>query len=150
MPRLSDHPAFAPSILLGLGLAALGAAFNLGIQWNRQDRISEITTELRYRDELLPARVMKDRYDLYERIISEMQAKIAMGPIKDAEINGHIENLSGKLESVWQRQAQDMRDISGLAQRLSAIEARFDMLNKQVEIHNRQDFESERGEAHPR
>jgi hypothetical protein len=147
---MTDHPAFAPSILLGLGLATLGAAFNLGIQWNRQDRISEITSELRYRDELLPARVMKDRYDAYERIIADMQAKIALGQVKDAEINGHIEFLSNKLESVWQRQAQDQRDISGLAQRLSAIEARFDMLIKQVAVHDEHDFQSERGEAHPR
>jgi hypothetical protein len=147
---MTDHPAFAPSILLGLGLAALGAAFNLGIQWNRQDRISEITSELKYRDELLPARVMKDRYDTYERIIADMQGKIAMGPVRDAENAGHIENLNGKLDSVWQRQAQDQRDISGLAQRLSAIEARFDMLIGQVKIHDEHDFQSERGEAHPR
>ena len=150
VPRLSDHPAFAPSILLGLGLAALGAAFNLGIQWNRQDRITEITSELRYRDELLPARVMKDRYDLYERIIAEMQAKIATGTARDAEINGHIENLSGKLESVWQRQAQDMREISAHGASFAALQAKLDMLINQVHIHDEHDFQSERGEAHPR
>ena len=133
--------------MLGLGLAALGAAFNLGQQWNRQDRIAEIDAELKHRDMVLPADVMAKRYEFYERVIADIQKIQAERGVTDARINGHIENLTGKLDSVWSRQAQDQRDISELRANMARDASRLDMLIKEVEIHNQQDFVLQRNGA---
>jgi hypothetical protein len=145
----SWHPAVNWAIVATVFLAALAAAFNLGQQWNRQDRITEITADLKSRDELLPARVMKDRYDIYERIIADMQAKIAFGSVRDAEINGHIENLTGRLEQVARREAAVTQAHAELMAAHARTDARLDMLIKQVSVHDEHDFQMERGEAHP-
>jgi hypothetical protein len=143
------HPAVNWAIVATVFLAALAAAFNLGQQWNRQDRITEITADLKNRDELLPAKVMKDRYDYYEKIIGDMQKTQAALGIADAQISGHIENLTGRLEQVARREAAVTQAHADLMAAHARTDARLDMLIKQVSVHDEHDFQMERGEAHP-
>jgi hypothetical protein len=92
---------------------------------------------------------MKDRYDYYEKIIGDMQKTQAALGIADAQISGHIENLTGRLEQVARREAAVTQAHADLMAAHARTDARLDMLIKQVSVHDEHDFQMERGEAHP-
>jgi len=130
--RLSDHPAFAPSLVLAIGLAALGAAFNLGQQWNRQDRIAEITADLKHRDSILPADGMAREYEIARQRLDRIETRLSENAVADATLRGDLKDTTGRGDSVWTRQAQDQRDIAMLTARMTALEAVVGMVREQV------------------
>jgi hypothetical protein len=150
--KLIEHPLFAPSVVIAIAVACLGAAFNLGQQWNRQEGITEIKADLKHRESVLPADAMAREYELARQHLGSIDAALARGGVRDAEIGGHIENLAGKLDSVWLREAEDRKTLTDarveIAGRLSALEAALDILRKQIATHEDHDFQIQKRDAH--
>ena len=108
LERRGWRPAINWTIGVSLLLAALAGSFNLGQQWNRQDRITELTGDMR-----------------------EVRKQLAEGAERDAQIGGHLENLGGKLDSVWGRQAEDQKGLADLRVAHARTDARVEILMEQ-------------------